>query len=321
MTVIDKQKYRVLCTQEPSIPIFSQAWWLDSVAGDAWDVVLVENEGKILASLPYVLKEKYSFTVISQPVLTQNLGPWLRPSKKKYADRLEEEKELLQSLFNSLPKNDIYIQNWDFRQTNWLPLYWCDYEQTTKYTYRIEDLKNIDEIWDSFQKNSKLNINKATNRYGLSVRTDLSLNDFLKLNEMVFNRQGLKVPYSNELVHRIDAAATARNCRKIFTAVDSTGRQHGALYLIWDDNSAYALMGGSDPDLRKSGAISLCRWEAIKFAATVTNSFDFEGSMIEQVERSYRAFGAKQIPYFQIKKINSRILRFGLAFKQILKSR
>lgn len=68
-------------------------------------------------------------------------------------------------------------------------------------------------------------------------------------------------------------------------------------------------MGGSDPDLRNSGANSLCMWEAIKFASTATKAFDFEGSMIEPVERFFRAFGARQKPYFQISKINSPFVK------------
>jgi hypothetical protein len=68
-------------------------------------------------------------------------------------------------------------------------------------------------------------------------------------------------------------------------------------------------MGGSDPELRNSGANSLCMWEAIKFASTVTKAFDFEGSMIESVERFFRAFGARQVPYFQISKINSPFVK------------
>lgn len=60
-------------------------------------------------------------------------------------------------------------------------------------------------------------------------------------------------------------------------------------------------------------------YEAIKFASQVTAKFDFEGSMLEPVERFFRAFGATQKPYFQIKKENSRILKIMLDIKGISK--
>ena len=74
-------------------------------------------------------------------------------------------------------------------------------------------------------------------------------------------------------------------------------------------------MGGSDPNLRNSGAMSLCMWEAIKFASTKTKKFDFEGSMIESVERYFRAFGAEQKPYFHITKVLSYMLRMAKSLK------
>jgi len=58
-------------------------------------------------------------------------------------------------------------------------------------------------------------------------------------------------------------------------------------------------------------------WHAIKHSATVTKSFDFEGSMIEPIERFFRAFGAIQTPYFAISKTPSKWLRARMALGQL----
>ena len=87
---------------------------------------------------------------------------------------------------------------------------------------------------------------------------------------------------------------------------------HAALYLVWDERAAYYLLGGGDPELRNSGAHSLIMWEAIKHAATVSKTFDFEGSMVEPVERFFRAFGGRQVPYHRVTSINSRFLKAGM---------
>jgi len=305
----NKEKYRILCKNEPSIPIFSKDWWLDSVAGDEWDVVLVEKGDQILASMPYVKKTRYGLMVLSHPPLTQNLGPWMRSSTAKYARRLSQEKDLLQQLFKQLPEFAHFQQNWHCSRTNWLPLYWLSYEQTTRYTYRIEDLSSVDQIWGGLEANIRTDIRKASNREGVKVRTDLDLEVFLTLNEKVFARQNMALPYTKDFVRRLDEAAAQNQARKIFIAEDEQGRHHAGVYLIWDENTAYYLMGGGDPDLRNSGATSLCMWEAIQFAATVTKSFDFEGSMLEPVERFFRAFGAVQTPYFTVSKTNSKLIK------------
>ena len=109
--------------------------------------------------------------------------------------------------------------------------------------------------------------------------------------------------------------AISRNQCKWFIAQDEKEQNHAGVLIVWDENSAYYLLGGSDPNLRNSGAMSLCMWEAIKFASTVAKKFDFEGSMIESVERFFRAFGAEQKPYFHITKTPSYILRMAKILK------
>jgi lipid II:glycine glycyltransferase (peptidoglycan interpeptide bridge formation enzyme) len=316
----EKERYRLLCKSEPSIPIFSKDWWLDSVAGDDWDVALIEKGNQIVASMPYVLKSRYGFNFIRQPLLTQTLGPWLRPSTAKYTRRLSQEKELLQKLFEQLPEFDQFQQNWHYTRTNWLPLYWLGYEQTTCYTYRIENLSCEELIWSELQENIRREIRKASNKEKIQVRTDLDLEVFLNLNEKVFIRQGIASSYTRDFVIQLDEVVNKHQSRKVFIAEDEEGRHHAGVYLIWDDNTAYYLMGGSDPDLRNSGATSLCMWKAIQFAATVTKSFDFEGSMIEPVERFFRGFGAVQTPYFTISKTNSKFLK-SYRFLQSMKNK
>lgn len=306
---INKNKYRALCLQEPSIPVFSQAWWLDAVAGDAWDVALLEHNGVVVASLPYVTRMRFGLRLLGQPILTPSLGPWLRTGEARSARRLAREKTLLQALYQSLPTYGQYNQNWYCERTNWLPLYWLGFEQSTRYTYRIEQLDDMDVVWKGFDTNIRTDIRKAENKFGVTVRTDCSIESFLALNKKVFERQSMAVPYANEVVMAIHAAATSQQACKLFVAVDDQGRQHAGVFIIWDSNSAYYLLGGGDPDLRNSGATSLCMWHAIQFVATVTKKFDFEGSMIEPVERFFRGFGATQTPYSVITKTNSKIIR------------
>lgn len=319
MKLTNKEKYRQLCIEEDSIPIFSQAWWLDSVTDGNWDVVLIEKGGKIEASLPYVLKKRYGMTIITQPSLTQTLGPWIRESKAKYAKQLSQEKDLLQELYALLPDFNYYSQNWHYSNKNWLPLYWQGFSQTTRYTYRLNDISNTELLWDNLQDNIRREIRKAINRENLQIQSNLSIQDFLRLNRMVFERQGTTLPYSEQFILNLDKKLTSRQSRKIFIAVDESGRHHAGVYIIWDQNSAYYLMGGGDPELRNSGATSLCMWEAIKFSSTVSKSFDFEGSMIEPVERFFRSFGATQTPYFSISKVNSRLLKGYFALKDLFR--
>jgi hypothetical protein len=305
-----KERYREFCESESTLPIFSQAFWLDAVCGDAWDVCLVEKDNQIVAAMPYHFRNICGQLVISHPPLTQTLGPWVHTSAVKYANKLGQEKILLTELIRQLPKFAHFHQNWNHINTNWLPFYWGGFQQTTRYTYRLPDLTDLDLIWAGFRENIRTDIRKANNRLALTVKEDSDLHDFLELSSKTFERQELKLPYSKELVYRIDEACAKNKKKNIFIAEDPDGRQHSGVYVIWDEQSAYYLMGGGDANLRTSGATSLCLWEAIKFASTVTKSFDFEGSMIESIERFFRAFGAIQTPYFSVQKTPSSMLKF-----------
>ena len=66
-------------------------------------------------------------------------------------------------------------------------------------------------------------------------------------------------------------------------------------------------MQGTDPALRGSGAPLLAHWHAIQFAATVSKRYDFVGSMMENVERVFRSFGAVQKHYFSIYRERRRV--------------
>ena len=319
MGIILKQKYRDFCKNESSIPIFSRDWWLDAVCSEPgidWNVILLRKGDDIVASMPYCIKRRHGLTYITMPKLTQTIGPWLRDSKAKYAKALAQQKVLMTELIQGLPPFDHFIQNFHYPITNWLPFYWQGFSQTTRYTYILENISNLDIVWSGFESKIRTDIRKAERT--LTVDTNPDIDSFLYLNDMTFARQGLKTPYSRALIKQLDISCQNMSCRKVFTASDSQNRMHAGVYLVWDHHSAYYLMSGANPELRNSGATSLCLWEAIRFASKVCSQFNFEGSMIEPVERFVRGFGARQVPYFQINKM-SRLMQMIFTVRNLIK--
>jgi hypothetical protein len=315
-----KNKYRQLCNQSNSIPLFSRDWWLDAVSGiDDWDVVAVESDNKIVAAHPYFKVRRLGFDVASMPPLTKILGPWTEQPKGKYARQLSRRFDLINQLLDQLPEFGQYISNWHYDQDNWLPFYWNGYQQTTRYSYVIENIRDTQAVWDGFLEKVKTDIRKSENRYKLRIRDDLSIDDLIDLGNLTFERQGLKANFDRQLLHSIDRACAARQQRKIFIAEDEKGQRHAGVYIVWDQNSTYYLFGGGDPKLRNSGAASHCIWHAINFASTVTQSFDFLGSVIKPIELFFRGFGAIQKPYFTVYRTKSPILKLADFSTQVLR--
>lgn len=307
--MLPKQKYREFCKEEKNIPIFSRDWWLDAVCGEEdWDAVVVEKDEKVIAVMPYYKVKRAVFDCIVMPKLTQTMGPYIKyPINQKYEDRMSYEKRVMDTIIERLPDFISFSQNFHYSVTNWLPFYWRGFQQTTRYTYVIESLSNLEMTWRDLKENIRQDIRKAAKK--VSVFYDDGVEKFYEINLMTFKRQNIKIPYSMEFLKIIDAACEARKCRRIYFAKDNDGRIHAAIYIVWDENSAYCLAGGGDPSLRHSGATSLLLWEAIKYAYRVTKRFDFEGSMIKSIETFFSAFGARQTPYFAVTKINNSIAR------------
>ncbi|NHM17554.1 GNAT family N-acetyltransferase [Tritonibacter mobilis] len=303
----DKENYRALCESDESVPLFHQAWWLDAVCGkNGWNVVTYIRGGRIVAALPYVIKKKFGFSQIGQPNFTQTLGVWFAPTNTKYTKKIGQEKEIIFSLIDSLPKHHVFFQSFHHSFVNWMPFYFRGFEQTTKYSYVIEDLSDTDRVWKDMSTAVRTDVRKAEK--ALSIVDSISSDFFYSVISKTYDRQGMSVPYSQERFTAISEEVLQHGAGKMFAAVDDKERIHAVVFLVWDKNCAYYLIGGGDPELRNSGGATLCLWEAIKFSSTVTKAFDFEGSMVEGIERFFRGFGGKQKPYFRIYRFSNLLI-------------
>lgn len=304
----DKDKYSRLCNKETSIPLFSRDWWLDTVCGkDSWDVLLVEEKGTIQATLPIYIPHR---GIISMPPYTQTMGPWFvpEPPDAKYTRTLGKHQAICKEFTEALKKYPHFLQNFNYRITDWLPFYWEGYRQTTRYTYLLNDIRNEKLLWENMSPNIRRNITKAKEKNGITVKKGIPVDDFLRIQDLTFKRQQLSNCWEHDILKDIITACRQRNQGDLWGAYDTGGHLHAVAFIVWQESSAYYLAGGGDPELRASGAHSLVLWEGIRFTAQYTDLFDFEGSMIPGVERFFREFGAIQTPFFTITKGNLSLL-------------
>ena len=304
----DKELYREFCQVEDNIPIFSKDWWMDAVCGeDNWDVILIKNRnGEIIASMPYYIRNKFGVKMITQPPLTQTNGVYIKyPKGQKLDSRISYEKDIVYEIDEKLKelKIDYYNQNFHYTFNNWQPFYWKGYSQTVRYTYILKDLSNLDIVYSNFNKSKRKYIEKNEKIYKVYKTEDIET--FYALNKRVFQRQNLKIPYSSELIEKLDKTLSEKKSRVIFAVDDKNGNTICMLYLVFDNKSSYLLMSGTDPDTRDLNVKTMLVWEAIKFSSRENLIFDFEGSMVENIATFFREFGAEPTPYFNISKIFS----------------
>ena len=301
--------------------VFHSDWWLDIVSqGNSWGISTIEENNLIIARLPWVLRtNSFGHRIIYQPPLTQTLGPYFDSSvflSPKYANNLTKQHRLLSDLFSGLPFHHYFHQHFSPDITNWLPLYWSKYSQTTKYTYRIQLDASLD-LWQGYQDKVRTDVRKASKI--LSFREDSDIKAFFHLLELTFDRQNLRYPYDNTLLESLMTTSLSIGNGRLFFAFDASGSIHSGAFIVFDKETAYYLLGGSDPNLRNSGSMSYLLHSIIPLFVNVSSTFDFEGSMIRNIERFVRGFGAIQTPYFSVSKFNSRSLQTYSLLKSVAK--
>ncbi len=302
----DKEAYILFCEKEKEVPLFSKPWYLDAVCGEkGWDILMIKKGSEVAATMPFLKKKQFGFSLSRMPLITPYLGPYFT---KKFRSAKQREK-LMRVFIEQLPKFDFFDQNMPPSITNWLPFYWEGFEATVRYSFSIDLTKSLEEVFQNISSNYRNNkIAKAQKL--ISIVSNRSLKEFYDVQKMTFEKQNMQVPYSFEYIKNFDSVLEQENARKVFFAIDKNEQIHSVAYLTWDEETLYFQMTGSDPNFRNSGAGVLIIWESIKYAKAVLGKkqFDFCGSVIEGIAKVRQEFGAQQVPYFNLKKFESKLL-------------
>ena len=201
--------------------LFQQPWWLEAVAPNSWDAVVVVENNEIVGRLPFVRKHRLGPRHPDSAAADAVPWAWIRAGTGKTHTQLEREHRILKSLIAALPDHDVCSQSFHYSITNVLPFYWDGFSLSISYTYVIDDLENPDKVWAGFRENIRREIRKAERR--VVIRCPEDVETFITLNRMIFGRQAIAPPYSTELIRRVDAACRARGARRIFLAEGADG--------------------------------------------------------------------------------------------------
>lgn len=304
-----KEIYRTVA-DDHNLPLFFQPWYLDAVAYDGhWDVSLATQAGNhVLGVWPYYYKSRYGLSTITHPHLTPYLGPYVIHSdqSKKNASIRSFERKILKELHDQLPTVSRLILHGHPTWRNWRPLKWEGYEQTTRYTLRVDLRKREEVLLMDMKDNTRNKINSAEKE--LVVRSEISAKVLYELSKTVFARQGKTLPYSLDLFVSLHQAVEDRSLGLSLSA-EANGRTIAGVYVIRDHDTAYLISTGRE-DEAHSGAVALLIWESMRrMKAAGVQTFDFEGSMIKGIATFFDGFGGALTPYHRLTKTPTKYHR------------
>ena len=293
--MIDKELYKSF---DDRLPIFFRSWWLDAVCeGGEWRAEAHQTGGEYDSVFVYFLKRKFGLSYIVMPPLTQFLGDY------SFIDReLGQYKPISNYYIDQLPRTAFTSICMSHTFQYWTPYKWRGFDETTRYSLIIKDLSDVDAVFNKFDDSKKRNIRKAAKL--LTINYKMTGEEFYSFFVDELHAKNQQVRFSRTMFLKLYDACEANNAGTILQAIDSEGVTHGALFVVWDINAMYALTYAFPDKYRNSGVGDLLMYEAMKSAAENHLAFDFEGSMIENVEQSYRRFGSKPVSYHKISRAN-----------------
>ena len=275
--------------------------WKDVFDGDSrLGVLLVSEDGgqPVSACLVWDTQRKFFRSLITPPLMPNIGWIWLAHFEKS-STRISKEKEVLAALVAYLSagvwdywKLDFPNEFKDFQTAIWKGIH-----PKQKYTYRL----NLNSDWREGIDSKLKNILKKKDSFDFEVRP-FGVDEFDNFC-VILSSKGVK---HVELLKKISTDLH----ENIYTVVGDEGK-YKALCLLMNGVAYYI----AATNAKENNALSACGLAHCIAVAELRGAqvFDFEGSMIPEVERFFRGFGGELTPYFSLEKgkgIFYRLRRF-----------
>ena len=291
------------------MPFFHQAGWWQALWGDEWSVSLSQKGDHIHGAWPYRKTQKVGLSMIRPPMLTPYHGPLLLyPPQQKRTTRYSFQHEVVQGLLEQLSGYQHCYQHLRPQSHLGMAFHLSGFDLTTRYTYVVPELSDADALFSQCRENIRREIRKAEKSLTVQPEEDIDLLHTVKKAHYATQKRQYEI--SKTLLQRGFAYSREQRKGELLVARDDHGQPQGAIWYVWDAESAYYLHGGTFPQSKNSGAMSLLLWTALKRAAQHTRSFNFEGSMVPAIERYFRSFGGVCTPYLAVSHTPNRLLRW-----------
>jgi hypothetical protein len=299
-----------LVSKSPHGTVFHHSWWLEATGYD-FDILVCRDAGQVVAGIPLPRKRRAGLTLLHSPALTPYLGPIFDLSTSEGAS---EEVSLMRQLGESLARAIKGYDSFSYTAGASAPdlqgFLWAGYQAELGYTFRFEAGTAVDQVLRGMAKGQRGALVKAQ-RSQTIVTVENEIDALLELNKQTFARQGLSLPYPENLLRRLWAAARARGLAKIYLSRSLHGTFVAGLLAVHDARTTYMLLEGVSPEGRSLGGVALVEWQVLQETLLAGRAYDYEGSELRNVEPRLRHWGAVPKPVWRLERAGS--LRGALA--------
>ncbi|HPQ08714.1 MAG TPA: GNAT family N-acetyltransferase [Bacteroidia bacterium] len=266
-------------------------------------IVGIFNENQTLIGLFYYFKKsRFGVTYIIPPPFQPYNGLIFFPSSEKNETKNSAFKELQFLISEYFTKKERafytrFVFSPDYIDTQ--VFQWNKWKVCVNYTYQLNLDITEDQLFENLSSEKRKSIRKAE-KDGIQIVQVKEYNEVENLIKKTFSRQNKKINYT--LLSRILKEWANENNSFAFVAYLNE-KPIACTFCVYDKHQAYYLLGGYDNELAHHGAGVSCMWKSILKAKQMNlKIFDFEGSMLPNVERYFREFGGNLVPYYSCEK-------------------
>ncbi|MBP8822891.1 MAG: GNAT family N-acetyltransferase [Flavobacteriales bacterium] len=287
------------CAARPEAGFFHRPEWRAIQGGVLKRFGVLDDKGLMVAAFQLTRTKRNRITLWSQPPFVQHCAYLADLRANNPAKRNGDAKRLHAAVAAFLARlPGVVTVGFPAGETDMQPYIWAGAKVIPSYTYRIDLIAGIDAVRKDYAAETRNAIKKAASD-GVEVRS-ASRKEVLPLIEATFNRKEKALDRAK--VDRILAAFLDSGQGYAFLT-EWKGKAVAAAFCGTDAQRAYYLLGGHVKAGGHAGAgaltVDACIGEAV---ARGIPQFDLEGSMIPEVERFFRGFGAVLTPYYTVNR-------------------
>lgn len=294
-------KYAALAKEYGSI--FNSLSWVE-LFGDSIKLVgIYNNDNELIGGFHYYVFQKFGFNLAVNPPFTPNNGLFFRNDSLNKSNQLTFEKKIIELLANYIKEHPakLFVAKLAPKYKDTQPFHWNKLSVKVKYTYHLDITLSDEVLLNNLTSEKRKSLNKAI-KDNITIKRETDMSKVKEIVLKTFKRKNEKL--NEAILDKILSDFANEQNTFAFVAYDN-GKPKAASFCVYDNNTAYYLLGGYDDEERHHGAGVSCMWQSIKHAQSLgLKTFDFEGSMIPEVERYYREFGGDLVPYYEVLKSN-----------------
>lgn len=295
----DLKQYQSLADQFGCV--FNSSEWISIFNDQLLMMGVFNKDNKLIAAfllyktsmmgMPYITSPPYSphngFIVENRATNKSNQATYLKNIIETIADYFQKRKDA------------IFMTAFPYWLIDTQPFFWKNFKVIPNYTYRIDLALSVDQLSKNLTPDKRTSLKKVE-KDGIRIEkcTDYSIVKELVLKSFSRKEKSLDTTLLDKIV--VDFA----NSDNSFAFVAYNKQEPIAVtFCVFDNQTAYYLLGGYDAQNKHQGAGIATTWSAIIYAREMgLKVFDFEGSMIPEVEKYFRKFGGELTPYYTINK-------------------